>query len=55
MLIPMCWTAVVCLFTGVAVYCNCLDMTEDGAVLFIAVLSTAFTFCALLLCLIAGM
>ena len=55
MLIPMCWTIVVCLMTGVSVYFNCMDMTEEGAALFIAVLSIAFAFCALMLCLCCGM
>lgn len=55
MLIPMCWTAIVCLLTGMAVYCNCQDASEEQAVFFIAILATAFTFCTLIMCIACGM
>ena len=55
MLIPILWTAIVSLFTGVAVYYNCQDVSDETAVLFIAFIAIGFSFAAMLLLIVAGM
>lgn len=55
MLIPILWTAIVSLITGVAVYYNCQEATDEAAVLFTAFIAIGFAFTAMLLCIAAGM
>ena len=55
MLIPILWTAIVCMFTGVAVHYNCEGASDEVAVLFTMFVAIGFSFAALVLCLVAGM
>ena len=52
MLIPMIWSAIVALTTGVAVYCNCIDSNENDAVFFTSILAIGWAFAAMLLCIV---
>lgn len=55
MLIPVLWTAIVSLITGVAVHYNCEGVSDEAAVLFTVFIAVGFSFAALMLCIVAGM